>query len=57
MTLKVGDRFLVVSIRSRHYGQKGEVICIPDNSEIISVYLDVTGNLIHRVNRYGLQKI
>ena len=55
--LQVGDRFLVVAISNKFYGAKGEIVCKPNNSGFVSVYLDCLGTLTQRLNVYDLQKI
>lgn len=55
--LQVGDRFLVVATANKFYGAKGEIVCKPNNSGIVSVYLDCLGALTQRLNVHDLQKI
>jgi hypothetical protein len=55
--LQVGDRFRVTNSDSPHYHSTGKVLWIPDNTGILSVLLDRTGDLIWRLSRYELEKI
>ncbi len=54
---QVGDRFIVVSIQSPFYGERGKALYKPNNNGIVSAYLDKTGDLVQRLNMYDLHKI
>lgn len=54
---QVGDRFVVASIQSKFYGERGKVIYKPDNTGIVSVLLDKTGDLIQRLSLYDLDRL
>jgi hypothetical protein len=57
MTLQVGDRFVVANKVNPFYGQKGEILCTPNNNGIVSVYLNATGTLAQKLSVYDLRKI